>query len=526
MPPEMRMSLTCTFVLSRDCEEAKETVEKFVKEANKTLLMKGAPPEREKEAAQIVDWTLKGSNFTMTIESGTYVRATAAVLRIRKNLAPQLGRRFKIGIRTLNVTSFTVLIPFAQTPSQEMVDRLEALPGIRSVDVEQDYLHLVFNPFSESELKQNIPDRIVSLAESMLEKVGYAEVKAVPKVKKLPVIKQGPQKTIEFNRDPVEVALELGWIKEFPGRGQWIYTVPYARLYEIIKSILIKGVAEKLGFEPFLLPKLISFDVMKKMPGYLDDIPEGMYYVCPPPRDPEAFLRFKELFKVRKKVPIEELKRVLKGPAYVLAPAQCEPFWQFYGHEIVRVEDLPFKYYDCSGWTYRWEGGGVEGLIRIQEFQRIELTYLGTVEQVVDIRDRVVDECVRVADKLLDLEWRVTVATPFYMRGAELPTDISDSRNVSAYDIEIYLPYRGPRETSEWLEVAGCFVHKKKFIDSFKIREAKGREIWTGCTGLGLSRWVAAFLAEHGFNKDDWPKKIRESFGDFTLPKTLLWPKR
>lgn len=526
LPLEMRMSLICTFTFSRDAEEARKDIGKFVKEANEALLMKGAPSSKEEEASRITDWTLKGSDFTVSLESGTYVRATAAVLRIRKDLAPRLGRRFKIGIRTLNIADLTISIPLTQKPTEGIADRLEALPEIKSVDIRQDILHLTFNPFGESELKQNIPDRIVSLAESILENVKHAEVKAGEKAKELPVIRQGPQKTIKFKKDPVEVALELGWIKEFPGRGQWIYTVPYAKLFEIIKSMLVEEIAKKLGFEPFLLPKLIPFDVMKKMPGYLDDIPEGMYYVCPPPRDPTAFVQFKELFRVRRKVPTDELRRVLKEPSYVLSPAQCEPFWQFYSHEIMRAEDLPFKHYDCSGWTYRWEGGGTEGLTRVQEFQRIELTYLGTTEQVVDIRDSVVDECVRVAGKLLDLEWRVTAATPFYMRRVELPVDASDSRNVSAYDVEIYMPHRGPRETSEWLEVAGCFVHKKKFIDSFRIREAKGLEIWTGCTGLGLSRWVAAFLAEHGFNKDEWPKEIRKSFGDFKLPKMLLWPKR
>ncbi|UCG45621.1 MAG: serine--tRNA ligase [Candidatus Bathyarchaeota archaeon] len=526
MPLELGMRLVCTLMLSKDAEEAKNEVEKFVTEANEALLQRGAPSGKEKEASRITDWSLKGSELTVTIESGAYVRATAAVLRIKKELASRLGRKFKIGIRTLNIIRFEVIIPIAQKPAKDFAARLEALPEIQNVDTQEDSLHLIFNPFGESGLKENVTDRIISLAEEMLERKENTERKAGTEERRLPVIQQGSQKPIKFNKDPVEIALELGWIKEFPAKGQWIYTTPYARLFELIKSMLVEEVATKLGFEPFMLPKLIPFEVMKKMPGYLDDIPEGMFYVCPPPRDPEAFTQFKELFRVRKKVPTNELRKVLKEPTYVLSPAQCEPFWQFYGHETVRAENLPFKHYDCSGWTYRWEGGGAEGLTRVQEFQRIELTYLGIPDQIVNIRDSIVDKCVQVADKLLELEWRVTAATPFYLRQAEVPANTSDSRNVSAYDLEIYMPYRGPRETAEWLEVAGCFVHKTRFIYSFRVREAKGHEIWTGCTGLGLSRWVAAFLAEHGFNKDDWPKNIGESFGDFKLPKMVMWPKR
>lgn len=55
-------------------------------------------------------------------------------------------------------------------------------------------------------------------------------------------------------------------------------------------------------------------------------------------------------------------------------------------------------------------------------------------------------------------------------------------------------------------------VHKQKFIESFKIKSEDNVEIWTGCTGLGLSRWVAAFLAEKGFKEEDWPASVREKY--------------
>ena len=138
-------------------------------------------------------------------------------------------------------------------------------------------------------------------------------------------------------------------------------------------KILMDEIVHKLGFIPFMLPKLIPLEVMKLMPGYFDSIPEGMYYVCPPPRDSEAFDRFKNLYRITREVSREELKRVVKEPNYVLDPSQCTPLWYFLSHEIVDISLLPFKFYDRSGWTYRWEGGGVEGLVRVQEFRRVEL---------------------------------------------------------------------------------------------------------------------------------------------------------
>ena len=103
--------------------------------------------------------------------------------------------------------------------------------------------------------------------------------------------------------------------------------------------------------------------------------------------------------------------------------------------------------------------------------------------------------------------------------------DVKDSKNIAAYDLEIYLPYRGDRENSEWLEIAGCFVHQLKFINSFKIKEMKKREIWTGCTGLGVTRWVAAFLSTYGFDVETWPKRVKDKFEvNYKPVKTLNWP--
>ncbi|MCS4542220.1 MAG: serine--tRNA ligase [Euryarchaeota archaeon] len=518
---EQRFNLKASFTFSDNVEKASQILKEFFVRANKEILLKGVPKGKEEEAAKIKAWELKGNQLEVNIESGRYVRAHVAVLRIGKILAETLGKNYKVGLRSINVKDFFINLSTTQALPKEIVERVKSLPKIQDVKAEANILNLLLKPLTESELKRNIPDRIISLAEKIIED-GLKKPTIIPK---MPILKKSPPKPIKFSEDPLKVALQLGWIKEFPGRGQYIYTAPYAKLFEIIKETLLKEIARKLGFQPFLLPKLIPLEVMKRMPGYLDEIPEGMYYVCPPPRDPGAFTRFKDQFKITKDIPKKELKKVIKDPEYVLAPAQCEPFWQFYSHEIVRVEELPFKLYDSSGWTYRWEGGGVEGLVRLQEFMRIELTYLGTPEQVVDIRDSIMNECVRVADKILGLEWKITAATPFYMKGGEIAVDITDSKNVAAYDIEIFLPYRGPRESAEWLEIAGCFVHKTKFVDSFKIREIKGRDIWTGCTGLGISRWVAAFLAEHGFNSKDWPKEIREQAEPLPeVPKTLEWP--
>jgi seryl-tRNA synthetase len=506
--------------LSSDASKAENRIRDIIDEANKSILIKGAPKGLENEGARVIEWKVSNDLLNIKLESGTYVRAHAALLRLKKTIGLMLGKEYTIGVRKLKVNKL-VLNFFTEKPLHDYaVNKIKAIPLVKAVETKKEGIEVLFEEMGEWELKHNSPDRAINLIKEVIEESSKGILLEKQIKPALPIVKASKPKLIKFDKDPMKVAIELGWIEEFPARGQWIYTVPFAQLFDIIKQILIEEVALKLTFKPFLLPKLIPLSVMKKMPGYLDDIPEGMYYVCPPPREPKAFDEFKYELKLTKEISKEKLMKILKEPDYVLAPAQCEPFWQFYSTKLLSVDELPFKYYDCSGWTYRWEGGGTEGIVRLQEFQRIELTYVGTPDQVVSIRDQIVEECVRIADKILDMEWRVTAAIPFWAKEGEITIDVHDSKNIPAYDIEIYLPYRGPRTEAEWLEVAGCFVHKTKFVESFKIREIKGRPIWTGCTGLGVSRWVAAFLATHGFNPEDWPKTVKDKFDkDYKLPK-------
>ncbi|MEO2088911.1 MAG: hypothetical protein ABGY75_05360, partial [Gemmataceae bacterium] len=75
----------------------------------------------------------------------------------------------------------------------------------------------------------------------------------------------------------------------------WIYSPPMAALLEALRDFFLESVTRKLGFEPALFPKLVPLEVMFRM-RYLHGLPDGMYYVCPPKRDPELFDDFKRLY--------------------------------------------------------------------------------------------------------------------------------------------------------------------------------------------------------------------------------------
>ncbi len=489
----MRFELKAKCTFSRKIEQAEADVKAAIAGA-KPLLLKGAPKGKEAEAARVVKWHVVGKELGLEIESGRYVRAHDALLRLVKLLGEELGKKHKLGLRTMRAQEYRIVLPFTEL-SEEAKRELSGLPC--KVEVKKQTVILILRELSEADLRGRVVDRLVSMAEDILARAPALAV--APKV-----VKKGKPVEHLFKEDPFKVAKRLGWISEFPGRGQWIYAAPYTKLLRALEDLIIERIAMPLGFEEAMFPKLIPLEVMQRMPGYLDGVPEGMYYVCPPPREPETFTGFKQKLKLTKRVAVKELEKALKSPAYVLAPAQCEPFYQIFGRHRVKLENLPAKLFDRSGWTYRWEGGGVEGFVRTQEFRRIEFAFLSEPGDAVKIRDEVLDKSVELVDEL-GLEWQLSVATPFYMREGGIEANTSDSSKIATYDLEVALPYKG-----DWLELGSYNVHRAKFVETFKIKEAKEREIWTGCCGFGTTRWVAGFLAQYGFKPSQWPELVRK----------------
>jgi len=443
----------------------------------------------------------------LRLSSGPALRAHDALLRL-KRLLRQWGSKHRLGLRGLVVTRYVVSASGIEPP-EELVQLAKGLAEVQRLDGE---LRLIFRELEGRELEQRAVDRLLR---ALRPKEALAGQKGL--VPFGTVLWQGPAKSYAFTGDVSEAAERHGWIKRFPSRGQWIYTPPMARLVRALAELLAERVAEPLGFELWVFPRLLPFEVLKRLSTYVEHLPEGMFYVCAPPRDPKAFDEFKREYSLKRVVRADLLKGLLQEPGYVLDAVQCPPFYQYFSGETVSLEQLPVKAYDyLGGWTWRNEAGGVEGIVRTNEFLRMEMVMLGRPEEVVELRNGVIDRTVELLDKELDMEWRVVAGAPFYLAPEEAKrhlVDASSRDKVPTLDIECYLPYRGARDSSEWLEVTAGTVHRTFYVEAFKIRELKGRPIWTGCIGHGLSRWAAAFLARHGFESDNWPAEVRRRFG-------------
>jgi seryl-tRNA synthetase len=102
------------------------------------------------------------------------------------------------------------------------------------------------------------------------------------------------------------------------------------------------------------------------------------------------------------------------------------------------------------------------------------------------LREKLLERYKYVFNDLFDLEWQMAWVTPWYMQQAGKIGDES-TQDTGTIDFEAYMPYRGSRQDSEWLEFQNLSILGDKYITAFNIKAQKS-ELWSGCSGIGLER--------------------------------------
>lgn len=543
----MKFTLKGEITFNKDASEAEEDIKEFIDEANKEIFLKGVPQDQKQDASKIVNWNLLGDKLEVEMKSGRRGRAHDAILRVKKPLTQLLGKKYRLGVRKIIAREYEIEIPIQREPEVDettgiikigeidlgatIIDKIVDMSYVSGAEIVDNKLIIKFEELNESELRKHIVDRVLKFIKESVPKHGEGELtleevtkpsdiltKQVTKIEPGTIVSTGQKQEFFFDGDATEEAAKLGWVKKFPGKGQWFYGPKMISLQRTIEEIFMEELVYKMDFVECMWPKLIPIPVMNKM-RYLEGLPEGMYYCSAPRRDPEIFEKFKQELVIKKDVPINLLKEGLKDPSYVLAPAQCEPFYEFFSHEVIDESELPIKFFDRSGWTYRWEAGGAKGLDRVHEFQRVELVWLGMPDDVEKIRAATVDVSQKIADDM-ELEWYTEVGDdPFYLEGRKVEERGIQFPDVPKYEMRLVAPTQ-----DKGVAVISANVHGTHFTEGFSIKEAHNHILWTGCLGIGISRWIFGFLAQKGFDPENWPEDVKEKFKDVKVPKLLTWP--
>ena len=495
----MKFDLKATFTFSNDISSIKKEIEKFVSNYSKVII------EKDK-SVKIENIKIQKNQLSLNVTSAGVFRPHNALLQMKNFMSKEFGKKHKLGVREIVIENYEIQFDLEKKPLKKIT--------IPFADVKsKDKLATIsLNNVDEEFLQRNYIDRMIALVKEKVENQYYEGKGEFWKL-----IWESDDKKPVWTKDPTEEMAKLSWLKQGPTKGKWFYRPQIAAIMKTMEQIAVEEVLKPLGFQEIIESNIVPFDVWLKT-GHLEGMPGEFYYIAEPAtRDVEKWVRFVDLTKITKEVPFDELKKNISVPNAGICYAQCPViYWSFKG-KTISEKSLPVLVYDNTAVSGRYESGGRHGIERVDEFHRIEPVYIGTREQLLKLREKLLDRYKHVFNKIFELEWRMAWVTPWYMAQAGKIGDTS-SQDTGTIDFEAYMPYRGDRKKSEWLEFQNLSILGDKYIKAFNIKAQKS-ELWSGCSGIGLERWTTAFLAQKGLDPDKWPAGFKKYLKE--LPKGI-----
>lgn len=204
---------------------------------------------------------------------------------------------------------------------------------------------------------------------------------------------------------------------------------------------------------------------------------------------PPAIVNRKSMFGTGQLPKLEEDMYRLKDEDMFLIPTAEVPVTNFHREEIIPEEDLPLRYCAYTP-CFRREAGAygkdTKGLIRLHQFDKVELVIFCGPEFSYDEHERLVSEAEKVL-QLLGLPYRVVL----------LCTGDMSFAASKCYDIEVWAPGIG-----KWLEVSSCsnfedFQARRADI-RYRTKNGKTSFVHTlNGSGIALPRTIIAIMENY-----------------------------
>jgi len=463
--------------------------------------------------ARVTSYQASGETLRLGLETGRRAKIHNVALRIRNYLEGAWGRAHRLGIREVSLEDVIVELDREYRVSLK-------LPYVIGTSSEGGRTRVSLARLSESEMKRPLLDRLLKLLEDKEARAAWGG-----KAEHWVQIARSAEKEPRCSEDPNKVLEASGLIKRF-SVGQWVYTPTFYALLKPLADLFVDEVVRPLGFREALFPKMYPLEVGLRTGHLKGTINSMVFATFPKSYDISEFEDLTDYMTLMDEVPVEDLAGRLEPPGNFLCYAQCEPFYWFFGGEVMDDAGLPVKWFDRSGPSYRWESGGIYGIERMVEFHRVEVVWMGRVEQAVEIRNQLLEGYRRFMEEVLDLEWRWAWVTPFYLEQSgeveAAEAAAPDINQPGTIDFEAWLPYKGDRsDRKSWLEIGNISIHGTKYTKSFRAKHNKGETLWSGCSGFGTQRWLLALLSQKGFDPSNWPDKYRERVAALRIPRPV-----
>ncbi len=496
--------------------ESQELIQKFFNDFSAEL--------QEKKPKGTFDIKLKAignKKIELIIDSVDSYSPHTAILRIRKQLSQLIGKKYRVGIRGFTIKEYIIENELEKEPLKEF-----SLPLTKSLEFfkegKKNKVKIEISPEIEEDfVEKGAIERIVRRVNDKISKQHHGAKKEHHKI-----TWYSGEKKMLTNANPTTLLKEEQWIHHTNYRNQWIFTPRISIVVESIKKMMVDHIYKPLNYKIMMFPKLVDWSIWLRS-GHAEGMYQGgfepYFVVQPKTADPEFFEEVADYINITKTIPEKMLYEKITPPIGGLSYAQCPPFWAWLQGKTVSNESLPIRVYDWSGPTYRYESGSAYGFERVDELHRIETLFIGTPEQVKETAVETRKKLRYIFNDILDLEFREANVMPWWLEQSakqEENIDEMEEMLVGTIDFEAYMPYRGPRDKSEWLEIQNISIIGEKYPKGFNVKTDGGKELWSGCGGGSFERFITAFIAQKGINPDNWPESFRK-YIDQELPEPV-----
>ena len=189
-------------------------------------------------------------------------------------------------------------------------------------------------------------------------------------------------------------------------------------------------------------------------------------------------------------------------PEACLSPALCYHVYHLFEGRTVPLLGTA---YSVCGRCFRYESSNITDLRRLWEFTMREVVFLGGRTAVLEARERTIDMMSEfINSHRLAGEIR-TASDPFFAAPDNLSKTYFQLSSDSKFEVSLMLA------GGERIAVGSHNYHSDFFGRVFHTDLETEGPMHSACVGVGLERWVYAFLEQHGSVPSAWPDAIRNA---------------
>ena len=157
----------------------------------------------------------------------------------------------------------------------------------------------------------------------------------------------------------------------------------------------------------------------------------------------------------------------------------------------------------------RYEASNNDNFERLLEFYLREVIFLGSSRYISKTRKETLDLTKKLSHRW-DIAGKIVSSNdPFFTNDYKSKSFFQLKLNLK-YEFKCDLPFLNRK-----VSIMSSNVHGDTFSKNFKIKN-KNKFLQTGCMGFGLERFAMVIIAQHGLDKNKWPKKLKDDFSKWS----------